>query len=82
MRAWGFDYEQLRKIKPDIIMLSSCLMGQTGPIAKIAVTAIWRRPFQDFTISLGGRIVRQRDRSGLYRLHIAPLQRYGDSCRA
>lgn len=36
MRAWGFNYEQLRKIKPDIIMLSSCLMGQTGPIAKIA----------------------------------------------
>jgi crotonobetainyl-CoA:carnitine CoA-transferase CaiB-like acyl-CoA transferase len=36
MRAWSFDYEQLRKIKPDIIMLSSCLMGQTGPIAKIA----------------------------------------------
>jgi crotonobetainyl-CoA:carnitine CoA-transferase CaiB-like acyl-CoA transferase len=36
MRAWGFDYDQLRKVKPDIIMLSSCLMGQTGPIAKIA----------------------------------------------
>lgn len=36
MRAWGFEYEQLRKVKPDIIMLSSCLMGQTGPIAKIA----------------------------------------------
>ena len=36
MRAWGFDYEGLRKVKPDIVMLSSCLMGQTGPIAKIA----------------------------------------------
>ena len=36
MRAWGFDYESLRKVKPDIIMLSSCLMGQTGPLAKIA----------------------------------------------
>jgi len=36
MRAWGFDYETLRKIKPGLIMLSSCLMGQTGPLAKIA----------------------------------------------
>ena len=36
MRAWGFDYESLRKVKPDIIMLSTCLMGQTGPLAKIA----------------------------------------------
>ncbi len=36
MRAWGFDYESLRKINPALIMLSSCLMGQTGPLAKIA----------------------------------------------
>ncbi len=36
MRGWGFDYESLRKINPRIIMLSSCLMGQTGPLAKIA----------------------------------------------
>ncbi|MBV8359423.1 MAG: CoA transferase, partial [Deltaproteobacteria bacterium] len=26
MRAWGFDYESLRKVKPDLIMLSTCLM--------------------------------------------------------
>ncbi|HTR62919.1 MAG TPA: CoA transferase [Candidatus Binataceae bacterium] len=36
MRAWGYDYESLRKIKPDIIMLSTCLMGQTGPLSRIA----------------------------------------------
>ena len=36
MRAWGFDYESLRKVNPGVIMLSSCLMGQTGPLAKIA----------------------------------------------
>ena len=36
MRAWGFDYETLRKINPGLIMLSSCLMGQTGPLARIA----------------------------------------------
>ncbi|MGA2410492.1 MAG: CoA transferase [Candidatus Binataceae bacterium] len=36
MRAWGFDYESLRQIKPDIIMISSCLMGQTGPLSRFA----------------------------------------------
>jgi crotonobetainyl-CoA:carnitine CoA-transferase CaiB-like acyl-CoA transferase len=36
MRNWGFDYESLRKIKPDIIMLSTCLMGQTGPLSRFA----------------------------------------------
>ncbi len=36
MRAWGLDYPAIRKIKPEIIMLSSCLMGQTGPLASFA----------------------------------------------
>src|SRR6516165_5324184 len=34
MRAWRLDYESLREVKPDLIMLSSCLMGQTGPMSK------------------------------------------------
>ncbi len=33
MKRLGLDYDQLKKIKPDIIMASSCLMGQTGPYA-------------------------------------------------
>src|SRR5271168_2781797 len=36
MRAWGLDYESLRAIKPDVIMVSSCLMGQSGPLARFA----------------------------------------------
>ncbi len=36
MRGWGLDYESLRAVKPDIIMLSTCLMGQTGPMAQFA----------------------------------------------
>ncbi len=36
MRGFGLDYDVLRAIKPDIVMLSSCLMGQTGPLAGIA----------------------------------------------
>ncbi len=33
MRRMGLGYEELRKVKPDIIMLSSCMQGQTGPHA-------------------------------------------------
>jgi crotonobetainyl-CoA:carnitine CoA-transferase CaiB-like acyl-CoA transferase len=33
MRGWRLDYESLREVKPDLIMLSSCLMGQSGPIS-------------------------------------------------
>jgi crotonobetainyl-CoA:carnitine CoA-transferase CaiB-like acyl-CoA transferase len=36
MRAWGLDYESLRQVKPDLIMLSTCLMGQTGPLSTFA----------------------------------------------
>jgi crotonobetainyl-CoA:carnitine CoA-transferase CaiB-like acyl-CoA transferase len=31
MANWGLDYENLKKIRPDIIMVSLSLMGQTGP---------------------------------------------------
>ena len=36
MRSWGLDYESLRKVKPDLVMLSSCLGGQTGPWCDLA----------------------------------------------
>lgn len=35
-RTWGLEYETLRAVKPDLIMLSTCLMGQTGPLASFA----------------------------------------------
>ena len=31
MASWGIDYEQAKKIKPDIIMISLSHQGQTGP---------------------------------------------------
>ncbi len=36
MRAWDLDYASLRQLKPDIVMLSSNLFGQTGPLAEFA----------------------------------------------
>ena len=31
LRNWGLDYDSMRAIKPDLIMLSTCMQGQTGP---------------------------------------------------
>jgi len=33
MRKWGLDYEHLRAIKPELVMFSTCMQGQTGPNA-------------------------------------------------
>ncbi|MEM7098449.1 MAG: CoA transferase [Pseudomonadota bacterium] len=35
MKAWGLDYDTLKSVNPDLIMLSSCLMGQSGPRAQV-----------------------------------------------
>jgi benzylsuccinate CoA-transferase BbsF subunit len=32
----GLGYEEFRKVRPDIIMLSTCIMGQTGPLSRFA----------------------------------------------
>ena len=31
MAKWGLSYERLRELRPDLVMVSSCLFGQTGP---------------------------------------------------
>lgn len=36
MEEWGLGYEELRRVKPDVIMFSSALMGQTGPLRHFA----------------------------------------------
>src|SRR6185436_14993014 len=33
MRHWGLDFDALREVNPGLVMLSTCLMGQTGPLA-------------------------------------------------
>ena len=36
MRGWGLDYAALRAVNPSIIMVSSCLFGQSGPLSLFA----------------------------------------------
>ncbi len=36
MRAWGLGYEDIRRVNPGVVMISSCLMGQSGPLADYA----------------------------------------------
>ncbi len=36
MRQWGLAYEQISQERPDLIMLSSCLQGATGPYREYA----------------------------------------------
>jgi crotonobetainyl-CoA:carnitine CoA-transferase CaiB-like acyl-CoA transferase len=36
MAKWGLDYSALRQLKPHLIMLSTCMQGQTGPHAHYA----------------------------------------------
>ena len=38
MPKWGLDYESLRAIKPDLVMLSASQQGQSGPHAAFAGT--------------------------------------------
>ena len=33
MKKWDLDYEGIRKLRPDTICVSTCQMGQTGPLA-------------------------------------------------
>ncbi|MFN0089530.1 MAG: CaiB/BaiF CoA transferase family protein [Acidimicrobiales bacterium] len=36
LAGWGLGYEQFRAVNPGLIMASTCLLGQTGPHARLA----------------------------------------------
>ena len=36
MRSWGLAYDEIRQLNPSVVMLSTCLFGQTGPLASFA----------------------------------------------
>jgi len=53
MERFGLGYEDLKKIKPDIIMFSTCGHGQTGPLAQHPSTGFTMTTFSGFN-SLAG----------------------------
>jgi crotonobetainyl-CoA:carnitine CoA-transferase CaiB-like acyl-CoA transferase len=36
MAAWGLGYDELRKVNPRLVMMSTSLMGQSGPLSEFA----------------------------------------------
>ena len=48
MKAFGLDYESLLEVNSDLIMLSTCLFGQTGPFQCLPVMATWLRQLPVF----------------------------------
>jgi benzylsuccinate CoA-transferase BbsF subunit len=53
MRRMGLGYEELKKVKPDIIMLSSCMMGQTGRYSTLPGTGTQLTALVGFSQILG-----------------------------
>ena len=51
MAKWGLAYDDLRKLRPDIIALSTCMQGQTGPHSRYAGFGTRWRPCPASTTS-------------------------------
>lgn len=63
MEKWGIGYEDIRKRRPDIIMTSSCLMGQTGPLRLLAGFGTMAAAISGFFYPVGWT---DRDPTGAY----------------
>ncbi len=53
MQRWGLSYEEVKKIKPEIIMLSSSQFGQTGPLAAMPGTGVQLTAYAGFNYLTG-----------------------------
>lgn len=53
MKKLGLDYEEVRKIKPDIIYCGTCSQGQYGPHAQLGVYGIQTAPLAGFAMLTG-----------------------------
>ena len=53
MKKLGLDYDEARKIKPDIIYCSTCSQGQYGPHAMLGVYGIQTAPVAGFSMLTG-----------------------------
>ena len=53
MKKWGIGYEEIKARKPGIVMASSCLMGQSGPLAMLAGFGTMAAAISGFFYSTG-----------------------------
>ena len=53
MKALGLDYEEAKKITPDIIYWSTCQMGQHGPLSKFGGFGEFGAAFAGYSYLLG-----------------------------
>ncbi len=53
MKALGLDYEEVKKIKPDIIYFSTCQMGQHGPLSNFGGYGEFGAAFAGYSYLLG-----------------------------
>lgn len=53
MTRLGLDYNELQKVKPDIIMLSMSMYGQTGPFSQRPTLGMYLQSLMGFTELLG-----------------------------
>jgi crotonobetainyl-CoA:carnitine CoA-transferase CaiB-like acyl-CoA transferase len=74
MRKWGLSYEELRRITPNIIMLSTCMQGQTGPYCMSPGNGAIRGPVY--------RHVAKRVRHAFHHHGVSGLQRQWPYCYA
>jgi len=68
----GLDYEQIKKIKPDIIMISSSGQGQSGPAARIPIGGNWLVALSGFSWFTGWPDRESVQPFGAYNDFIAP----------
>jgi crotonobetainyl-CoA:carnitine CoA-transferase CaiB-like acyl-CoA transferase len=72
MKTFGLDYETLRSVNPDLIMLSTCLMGQTGPLAMFAGYGNLAAAITGFYLITGWQDREPAGPFGAYTDYIAP----------
>ena len=72
MRGWDLTWETIHKINPRAIMMSSCLMGQDGPLAEFAGFGNLAAAFAGFTPLCGWPDRSPAGPFGAYTDYVAP----------
>lgn len=72
MRGWDLTWETLREVNPRLIMMSSCLMGQDGPLAEFAGFGNLAAAFAGFTPLAGWPDRSPAGPFGAYTDYVAP----------